>query len=136
MDGKSAHPETAFSTLGALSGYALQQGIREFAIKGRKLDEKKVFLTVHTNSNEKYYFSEYYDPPLYDTHEGRVSVWSLVKGAAEAAGATSFPNLDDLVRANTERVRTPLYGSSDVAEKHQTHIQPEKALRRYWPETK
>jgi hypothetical protein len=132
---KGIHIESVLSALGALSGFALQQGIRQELISGRGMPENKVFSIVQTKDGGKYYFGEIFDQPLFDTRQGQVSVWVIVAGAAQKAGAKSLPNINLLAKHNAQTVGNPDYGSLTLPQNHQPIDHPLEAVKKHWAVT-
>lgn len=131
-DEEGVHIESALSALGALSGFALQQGIRKVFIEERGNAEDQVFNVIETKNGQKYYFGSIFDQPLYDTRKDQISVWTLVGGAAQKAGATSLPDINAMAKANAAAIGTARYGKLTVPLNHQPIDSPLDAIRKHW----
>jgi len=129
---KGVHIESALSALGALSGFALQQGIREELIKKQGKPENKMFTIIKTKNGDKYYFGSIFDQPLYDTRKGKISVWAIIAGGAQKAGASSLPNINNLAKLNTQAVGSKNYGKLNISKKHQPKHHPIEAIKIHW----
>ncbi len=135
-DENGVHIESVLSALGALSGFSLQQGIREdLIIKGGN-EEGKVFTIIETKDGNKYFFGSIFDEPLYDTREGQISVWSLVGGGAQKAGASSLPDVSALAKANASAIGNEDYGNLTVPLMNQPIDHPIDAIKKHWDFTK
>lgn len=135
-DKSGVHIESALSALGALSGFALQSGIREEFVKKQGKPENKVFTIVEAKNGEKYYFGAIFDQPLYDTRPGKMSVWALVGGGALKAGVKTLPNINELAKSNAAAIGSKSYGKLTVQDKHQPRELPVEAIKKHWKMTK
>lgn len=131
-DERGVHIESALSALGALSGFALQKGIREELIKKQGKQEQDVFSVVKTKNGDTYYFGEIFNQPLYDTREGKFSVWAIVAGGAQQAGANKLPDINNLAKANASSVGNDDYGKLTVPKHHQPKDHPTEAIQKHW----
>lgn len=129
---KGVHIESVLSALGALSGYALQQGIRQELISNRGMPENKVFAIVQTKDGGTYYFGEIFDQPLFNTKPGQVSIFAIVAGAAQKAGAKKLPDINLLAKHNAETVGDPDYGTLTLPKNHQPIDHPIEAIKKHW----
>jgi len=131
-DQRGIHLESVLSAVGALSGFSLQQGIREELILNRGQPENEVFTIVKTKNGGKYYFGSVFDQPLFDTRSGQFSVWAIVAGGAQDAGASNLPDINALAKSNAEAVGGGDYGVLSVSANHQPKDQPLSAIRKHW----
>jgi hypothetical protein len=88
------HPQSAVCALGSLSGYACQQDVREVYMRDKNLPEDKVFTVMQDKQGRKFYFGDLLNEPLVNE---RFSVWSLIGGALNRAGA-KMPDVNDIFR--------------------------------------
>lgn len=135
-DENGVHVESVLSALGALSGYALQQGIREKLISKGGMAEEKLFTIIEAKNGEKFYFGSIFDQPLYDTRQGKISVWALSAGAAQKAGLQKLPDFNIFAKRNANLIGTPEYGTLSVPNKHQPKHHPIKSVIKHWQLTK
>lgn len=131
-DQKGVHVESVLSALGALSGFSLQQGIREELILNKGRPEKEVFTIIKTKNGDKYYFGNIFDQPLFDTRPGQMSVWAIVAGGAQEAGASSLPDINALAKINAEAVGESDYGALTVSSNHQPKDHPLLSISKHW----
>jgi hypothetical protein len=129
---KGVHIESVLSALGALSGFAVQQAIREEKIENHGLDENKVFVIIRTKDRSKYYFGDIFDQPLFDTRQGYVSIWSVISGSAKQAGAQKLPDINWLARQNVLSLGTPHFGELTVSKNHLPLEHPKIAIEKHW----
>lgn len=135
-DDKGTHVESALSALGALSGFAVQYGLRHKFVVEQKLPESKVFLVVKAKNGDNYYFGQLFDQFLLGVAPGRISVWSLVGGGAQKAGAKRFPDIASIAKNNAERVGAENYGVPDPISGYPIGELPLIALQRHWKSVK
>lgn len=133
IDPQGIHLETALSTLGALAGFATQMGLRQALVDTGKVREDEIFVVVESLSGEKFYFGEFPNQALLATEDGRLSVWALVAGGAQAAGATHLPDLHQIVTAAAESCGTEEFYIPVVPAGHEPKARPLNALRDTWP---
>ena len=133
VDAQGIHIETALSTLGALAGFATQMGLRQALVDTGRLREDEVFVIVEALDGEVYYFGEFANQPLLASEEGRLSVWALVAGGAQTAGADALPDLHQIVKAAADQVGSPEFFIPDLPSGHMPKVMPLQALRDTWP---
>lgn len=132
-DEKGVHAPSALCALGALSGFAVQMGLRQKLVVEEGQPETKVFAVVSTKSGETYYFGPLFDEFLLSTGEGKISVWAIVAGGAQRAGAKGLPNLRVIAEKNAHDVGTPAYGRMPEVAGCTPKETPLGSLRRHWP---
>ena len=134
------HRKTAdlLSALGASAGFGCQMAIREAFIKTGRMKENNAFIIVGTADGAKFYFGDFLNGCLLGPQSGkpskqRVSVWSLIAGAAQHAGATRYPNVGDIVRENARSTGSKAYGIPRLAPEQMPEEMPVESLRAAWP---
>jgi len=133
VDDQGIHIETALSTLGALAGFATQMGLRQALIDTGKAREDEVFVIVEALNGDLYYFGEFANQPLLSTEDNRLSVWALVAGGAQTAGATVLPDLHQIVTAAADQCGTDQFFIPDLPTAHMPKVMPLTGLRDTWP---
>jgi hypothetical protein len=128
-DERGVHSESLCCALGALAGYACQASVRAQSIaKGLPPDAG---LTIASGKDgRKYYFG---DPLNKLVAEDRYSVWSLAAGAAQAAGATQFPDLEGIFRHVAATVGGEGFGQPRYVDKNTAGDLPINYLVTIWP---
>lgn len=123
------HVETMLSALGALAGFGCQMAVRE-AVKAGRLNPDGALVEVTTKDGGTYYFGDQINQPLL---EAPISVWKLIAGAAQHAGAKELPDILEIVRHVSASVGGGGFGVLTVDAKNQPHEAPIEALKTYWP---
>lgn len=88
------HPQSLICALGSLAGYACQQDVRDLYIKQKGFPEEKVFTVMRDKQGRKFYFGDLLNEPLVNE---KYSVWSMIGGAVQRAGA-KLPDINDIFR--------------------------------------
>lgn len=129
-DSKGVHVESLLTALGALAGYACQANLRAQAlIKG--MPETAPFQVVSTKDGKQYYFGD----PLNNAIAGsQYSVWGVVGGAAQHAGAQEFPDLNEIFQHTASVLGSESFGIPRVPDAHKAGSTPLNYLKRHWPE--
>ena len=122
------HVETLLSALGACAGFGCQVAVRE-AIKAGRLDPKGALMVVETEDGGTYFFGDQINQPLL---EAPVSVWRLIAGAAQHAGATEIPDIIEIVRHVTSSIGGDQFGVLRAPPQNQPHQPMLKALQGSW----
>ncbi|RYG22507.1 MAG: hypothetical protein EON93_25060, partial [Burkholderiales bacterium] len=122
------HVETMLSALGALAGFGCQAAVRE-AVKAGRINPKGALVEVTTNDGGTYYFGDQINQPLL---EAQISVWKLIAGAAQHAGAKDLPDIIEIVRHVSATVGGGGFGVLRVDPKNQPHEAPIDALKKHW----
>ena len=122
------HVETLLSALGAMAGFGCQIAVRE-AVKAGQLNPESALVEVTTNDGGTYYFGDQINQPLL---EAPISVWKLIAGAAQHAGARELPDIIEIVRHVSATVGGAGFGVLRVDEKNQPHEAPIDALKTHW----
>lgn len=128
-DSKGVHVESFLTALGALAGYACQANLRAQAL-AKDLPETALFQVVTTKDGKQYFFGD----PLNKALAGyQHSVWSLVGGAAQNAGAKEFPDLNELFQHTSSVLGSEQFGVPRVPEEHKAGDTPLNYLKAIWP---
>ena len=122
------HVETMLSALGALAGFGCQIAVRE-AIKAGRLNPEGALVEVTTNDGATYYFGDQLNQPLL---EAPISVWKLIAGGAQHAGAQELHDIIEIVTHVSATVGSPEFGVLRVDASHQPHEAPIDALKKHW----
>ena len=128
-DSKGIHIESLLTALGALAGYACQANLREQAL-ANGMPETAAFHIIATDDGKQYFFGD----PLNNALAGsQYSVWGLVGGAAQQAGATDFPDLDEVFQHTASVLGSEHFGAPRVPENHKPSDIPLNYLKAMWP---
>lgn len=123
------HVETMLSALGAMAGFGCQVAVRE-AMNAGRISPEGALVEVTTNDGGTYYFGDQINQPLL---EAPISVWKLVAGAAQHAGAQELPDIIEIVKHVSATVGGGGFGVLTVDAKNQPHEAPIDALKHHWP---
>ena len=127
-DAKGVHIESLLTALGALAGYACQANLRAQAL-AKGLPETAPFQVVGTKDGKQYFFGD----PLNDALAGsQYSVWGLVGGAAQHAGAKDFPDLNEVFQHTSSVLGSEQFGSPRIPENHKPADTPLNYLKALW----
>jgi hypothetical protein len=128
-DAKGVHIESLLTALGSLAGYACQANLRAQAL-AKGMPETAPFHVISTKDGKQYFFGD----PLNNALAGsQHSVWGLVGGAAQHAGATDFPDLNEVFQHTTSVLGSELFGIPRVSENHKPSDTPINYLKTLWP---
>ena len=109
-DQRGIHLESLFCALGALAGRACQESVRARArAAGRPPDAD--FEVVTTQDGKRYWFGDALNRPL---AEDRVSIWSLVAGAAAHDGARQLPDVREMFAYQARVLGSDQFGVPDL----------------------
>ena len=97
-EGKHVQHEAVLCALGALSGYAAQQAIREAVVKPGKLSLDQAFVVIETRSGEVFFFGDLLNAVIVSKdaaqggarESGHASIWKIVSAAGYEAGAINL----------------------------------------------
>jgi len=127
-DAKGVHIESLLTALGALAGYACQANLRAQAL-AKGLPETAPFQVVGTKDGKQYFFGD----PLNDALAGsQYSVWGLVGGAAQHAGAKDFPDLNEVFQHTSSVLGSEQFGIPRIPENHKPADTPLNYLKALW----
>ena len=133
---REAQCETTLTVIGALAGFAAQQGIWEAMVKPGKMAIQEAFVVIETRSGETYFFGDFLNAILSAMDPSQLSVWKIVGGAARAMGAETLPDLTPVFKHCAETVGTGSFGLPRLPDGHLPTILPRDAVNRYWPEAR
>lgn len=122
------HVETLLSALGACAGFGCQIAVRE-AIKAGRIDPRGALMVVETDDGGTYFFGDQINQPLL---EAPVSVWRLIAGAAQHAGAKELPDIIEIVTYVTKSIGGGQFGVLRAPPQNQPHQPTLKALQGSW----
>lgn len=128
--------ESQLSALGASAGFGTQMAIREGFIKTGKVPENKAFVVVQTSDNSKYFFGDFLNHGLFEGADKQITVWSLVGGAAQKAGATTLPDIVEIVKYNADTIGTSAFGVPRLPVNHQPQELPRQVLQKTWADVR
>jgi hypothetical protein len=126
-DSKGVHVESLLTALGALAGYACQANLRAQAL-AKGMPETAPFQVIGTKDGKQYFFG---DP--YALAGSQYSVWSLVGGAAQHAGAKDFPDLNEILQHTIAVLGSEQFGIPRVPDNHKPSDTPLNYLKALWP---
>lgn len=128
-DERGIHLESLYCALGAVAGHACQASVSaEASAAGKPPDA--LFDVVTTTDGGRYYFGDALNRPL---AEDRVSLWSLVAGAAAHDGASQLPDLADIFRHNAAVLGSEQFGVPRLPPEHPVQAKPVDYARKLWP---
>lgn len=128
-DSKGVHVESLLTALGALAGYACQANLRAQAL-AKGLPETAPFQVIGTKDGKQYFFGD----PLNNALAGdQYSVWGLVGGAAQHAGAKEFPDLNEVFQHTSFVLGSEQFGIPRIPENHKPADTPLNYLTNLWP---
>jgi hypothetical protein len=128
-DERGIHLESLYCALGAVAGHACQASVSAVAVAAGKPSDG-LFDVATTSDGGRYYFGDALNRPL---AEDRVSLWSLVAGAAAHDGAKQLPDLTDIFRHNAAVLGSEHFGVPRLPPEHPVHSRPIDYARRLWP---
>lgn len=128
--------ETTLTVIGALTGFAAQQGLWEAVVKPGKMAIQEAFVVVETRTGEIYFFGDYLNTILASPKPEHLSVWKIVAGAARVMGAADLPDLTPIFKHCAETAGTTSFGLPRLPDGHLPTILPRDAVNRYWPEAR
>jgi hypothetical protein len=131
-DARGIHLESLFCALGALAGRACQVSVRESSIRAGRPAEAG-FAIAETADGRRFYFGDALNRPL---AEDRVSLWSLVAGAAAHDGARSLPEVTEIFKHTAEVLGTEAFGVPRLPAEHPLQATPLDYATRLWPEVR
>lgn len=128
-DSKGVHVESLLTALGALAGYACQANLRAQAL-AKGMPETAPFQVIGTKDGKQYFFGD----PLNNALAGsQYSVWGLVGGAAQHAGAKDFPDLNEVFQHTSSVLGSEQFGIPRVPDNHKAADTPLNYLKALWP---
>lgn len=129
--------EDLLTALGADAGYGCQMGIREGFIKLGIVQEKRAFVILGAKDGRKYYFGELLNGCLMNRSKAKqgasITVWSLIAGAAQHAGADRYPDVEEIQRFTAQSAGLSSFGIPRLPKEHAPDELPIDALRATWP---
>jgi hypothetical protein len=131
-DKNGIHAETALAALGALAGFSVQMALRETLVKPGKMPEDKVFVIVKTKIGESFYLSDLTNEGLFGAQPGVYSVYALVGGGAQKAGAKELPDNIEIRKYVAGTIGSDKFGIPRVPAEHKPHARPIELLGKFW----
>ena len=128
-DAKGVHIESLLCALGALAGYACQASLRAQSL-AKGVPETASFQVVETKGGKQYFFG---DPLNNALARSQYSVWGIVGGAAQHAGAKDFPDLNEIFRHTSSVLGSDQFGVPRIPDKHKPGDKPANYLKGVWP---
>lgn len=128
--------ETTLTVIGALAGFAAQQGIWEAEVKPGRMAIQQAFVVIETRSGETFFFGDHINAILASPDPTQLSVWKIVGGAARALGAADLPDITPIFKHSAETAGTGSFGLPRLPDDHLPTILPRDAVNRYWPEAR
>jgi len=129
---KATQLESVLSALGASAGFGTQMAIREGFIKTGKVPAGKAFMVFETKDGSKYFFGDFLNHGLFEAPQGQITVWSLVGGGAQKAGAKTLPDIIEIVKYNASTIGTPSFGIPRLPKGYQPQELPTQILHNSW----
>jgi hypothetical protein len=131
-DQYGVHAETLLVTLGALAGFSVQMALRETLVKPGKMPEDKVFVIAKTKAGESFYLGDLSNEGLFGGKPGVYSVYALVAGGAQKAGAKQLPDIKDIAGYVASTLGLEKFGIPRVPAEHMPHARPVELLDKFW----
>ena len=128
--------ETTLTVIGALAGFAAQQGIWEAVVKPGRMAIQEAFVVIETRTGETYFFGDCLNTILASPKPEHLSVWKIVAGAARVMGAADLPDIAPIFKHCAETAGTAIFGLPRLPDGHLPTILPRDAVNRYWPEAR
>lgn len=128
-DSRGIHAESLFCALGAVAGHACQDSVRARALAAGKQADS-LFQVITTKDGGTYYFGDALNQPL---AEDRVSIWSLVAGAAAHAGAKALPDVAEIFKHNSTVIGGDQFGIPRLPPEHPLRATPIVFATGLWP---
>jgi hypothetical protein len=128
-DQRGIHLESLFCALGALAGRACQESVRARATSEGKPPDA-YFEIVTTSDGRKFLFGDALNQPL---AEDRMSLWSLVAGAAAHDGAKQLPDLREIFAHNARELGGAQFGVPRLPPEHPVQGRPLDYATKLWP---
>lgn len=126
---KGIHIGALLTSLSALAGYSCQASLRAQAV-ARGLPEVTNFQVVGTNDGKHYFFGDALYHLLVSSEH---SIWALACVAAQEAGASEFPDLDDIFQHTASVLGSKQFGIPRAPAEHQSGETPINFLKVIWP---
>lgn len=131
-DQHGIHAETLLATLGALAGFSVQMSLRETLVKPGKVPEDKVFVIAKTTAGESFYLGDLSNEGLFGGKPGVYSVYALVGGGAQKAGAKQLPDIKDIAGYVSSTLGSDKFGIPRVLAEHMPHARTIELLQKFW----
>ena len=103
---RGVHLESMLAILGSLAGYACQVAVRLKAVNDG-MHEAARLVRVDGDDGRAYWFGDAINAPLFQAEH---SVWSLAAGGAQAAGLSTLPDIEPIIRHVSLTVGTHTFG--------------------------
>lgn len=131
--GRRIQLEAVLCALGALSGYAAQQAIHEDLVKTGKLGLDEAFMLIETRAGGTFFFGELLNAVIVAKDPSQFSISKIVCDAGRQAGATSLPDIAEIIKHSAATVGVPEFGLPRLPAVHMPEIMPREAVNRFWP---
>jgi hypothetical protein len=128
--------ETTLTVIGAITGFAAQNGIWEAEVRPGHKAIQEAFVVIETRSGETFFFGDLLNDILAAKDPAQLSVWKIVAGGARALGAGELPDVVPIFKHSAETVGTGSFGLPVLPDGHLPGILPRDALNRFWPEAR
>jgi hypothetical protein len=122
--------ETLFSTLGALTGFAAQNAVRQESLAAGRA-ETEGLVAVESASGERFYFGDRLNAVLVPHRPEDLTVWSVVAGEAMRLGAGDLSDCADIFERAVKSLGAPGYGLAPAGNK--PWLMPRRAVEIFWP---
>lgn len=125
--------ESVLSALGASAGFGTQMAIREGFIKPGIVPADQAFVILRARNGERYFYGDFLNHGLFESGKRQITVWSLVGGGAQKAGAKTLPDIVEIVKYNASTLGTNAFGIPRLPKGHQPSELPKAVLSQTWP---
>jgi hypothetical protein len=134
VDGR-LHAETLLVAIGAIAGFCAQCAVIETMIKPGKVQIGKEIVMFTSPSGEMYMFGDPLNSYLIHEVPGRLTLWSVIAGAAAQSGVPfqELPDYRPIFARVAASVREGNFGVVAASAGHAPGLQPLKALNLLWP---
>jgi hypothetical protein len=130
QDSRGIHPESLFTCLGALAGYACQAYVRHAGARGGADAGRYILTSAAASDGSVYLHGAALNLPL---TESPLSIWALVGRAVQKAGRPR-PDIVDILAHVTHTIGTGAFGLPRVSEQHRPRQMALFYLQQLWPQ--
>lgn len=116
--------------LGSLAGFSCQMTVRKALVESGKLSEKEALVRVTTKDGSVYYYG---DPQNELLFTARYSVWNIVGGGVEEAGAKVTANAGEMAGYISASIGADHFGIPRIPQAQNFKEAPWHCLEPLWP---
>jgi hypothetical protein len=124
--------ETVFCTVGALTGFAAQNALRQASLVAGRA-ETDGLLALESTTGERFYFGDRLNEILVPHRREDLTVWSVVAGEAMRLGASGLSDCVEIFERVTKSIGTPAFGVPTLPQGNRPWLMPRRAVEIFWP---